>query len=491
MQRTRLLYILFIWVSCANQATVYSGPLALAVPLRPDKTTLQEAQHEPRRAVTQDSSVTTTTRSSWGDRIQDSLAGFVVGVVLLIAAFPVLTFNEGTYVHRMAVLDWVRKALKKSRGGGGKDVEEPGVAQGVGRLVHVVGMLSATEPVLSFPEFNLVVPKALRLKVKVEMYQNYIEEKREQKKDFLGGGSTETKTQTIRQRWSEVEEKSGGGGERTGLLVTHNPPFPQGIGKTRTVQAQVQINPYTLSASQVLRLEHWMPITPPAADSLPRNLFTEFDFPQVVVSGGYLQFSTDREGARSGVAGVGDVRVSFFAVRPEEYSVVAGVTTARDPHPQLGAFEVTALGEYSMPWCCSCGILGMCLEQMGRTQNSIDFLTPGSKTSDECIKLMQKDNSLWTAILRVVGFMMFFTAVYLMLDPVATLLDVVGPIGSIARVGIWLVALTAALLLSMLTISLAWLYYRPLKAIFFITVTVLLVLGIKALTAKEEVAKTA
>eukprot|EP00457_Paulinella_chromatophora_P006021 gb/GEZN01006039.1/.p1 GENE.gb/GEZN01006039.1/~~gb/GEZN01006039.1/.p1 ORF type:complete len:499 (-),score=54.53 gb/GEZN01006039.1/:223-1686(-) len=430
---------------------------------------------QPRRMLTQGPSVTTTTHHSWWDRIQNSMAGFWVGLLLLVLAFPLLTYNEGTYVHRIGVLDWVRNKLKQNRY---KDMEAGMYAPSPGSIVHIVGMLEPSETSLSIPGFNLVVDGALRLRVRVEMFQNYIETSTSTAKDWVGGGETETKTQTVKQKWSEVEEELYGAYENSGLLNANNPPWPTSLGKSRVVQENVFLRSYALSRSQIERLNNWRIHEPPAPSQLP-------SLPGIgapTVDGDCLYYAG--EGGSSRAPRVGDMRVSFQKVLPEEYSVVAGVEgkTSDGKHHQLGIFEVNELGHYEMPGCCTCGIFGECFNAMGKTQNDVDYLSPGNKSSDAMVDLMHADNTFWLKMIRLVGFLMFFFGIYLMLDPVATLLDVVSFIGSIARVGIWLVAFVGALVLTMVTVALAWLYYRPLKAIAIFVLTGLLVVGIQHLT---------
>jgi hypothetical protein len=45
-------------------------------------------------------SVAVTTRESWLSRLGKAPAGLVIGLVMVVAAFPLLWWNEGRAVHR-------------------------------------------------------------------------------------------------------------------------------------------------------------------------------------------------------------------------------------------------------------------------------------------------------------------------------------------------------------------------------------------------------
>jgi len=67
--------------------------------------------------------------------------------------------------------------------------------------------------------------------------------------------------------------------------------------------------------------------------------------------------------------------------------------------------------------------------------------------------------------LRVLGFLLMALGLYMIFNPLAVLADVLPILGSLAGAGIGFFAGAVALFLSLVTIALAWLFYRPLLGI--------------------------
>ena len=105
---------------------------------------------------------TEVTTESWLGRIGGAFKGIIVGLVLFIAAFPVLFWNEGRAVRRY-------KTLNEGAGILISVPEARVMSKNDGKLVHVSGM-AVTDEILADPEFEPAV-NAIKLKRKVEMYQ--------------------------------------------------------------------------------------------------------------------------------------------------------------------------------------------------------------------------------------------------------------------------------------------------------------------------------
>jgi hypothetical protein len=95
-------------------------------------------------------------------------------------------------------------------------------------------------------------------------------------------------------------------------------------------------------------------------------------------------------------------------------------------------------------------------------------------------------NAMFTWIIRLIGFIMVVIGVSLIAKPLAVIADFIPFLGSIAGAGIGLLALIIALPLSLGTIALAWVAYRPLIGIpLFILAAAFVFLGIRALSRKR------
>jgi hypothetical protein len=72
------------------------------------------------------------------------------------------------------------------------------------------------------------------------------------------------------------------------------------------------------------------------------------------------------------------------------------------------------------------------------------------------------ENALLTWLLRAGGFLAMFIGLGLIFRPLVTLADVLPILGSILGVGAGLAALALSAPLTLITVGLAWLAYRPL-----------------------------
>ena len=93
----------------------------------------------------------------------------------------------------------------------------------------------------------------------------------------------------------------------------------------------------------------------------------------------------------------------------------------------------------------------------------------------------RKSNKLLTWGIRIGGFLLMALGLKVLLEPLAVLADVLPIVGSILRVGTGFVALLCSFVLSLITIAMAWIVYRPLLGIALLVVW-LIVFGILANT---------
>jgi hypothetical protein len=153
---------------------------------------------------------------------------------------------------------------------------------------------------------------------------------------------------------------------------------------------------------------------------------------------------------------IGDTRITFKVANPTEVSVIAKQT-----------------GKTFTPYATKAG-------------GTIELLQTGVHTAAEMIQKAQADNSMMTWILRLVGFVLMLAGLAMMLKPLSVIADVVPFLGSIVGAGIGFIAFLISAVLSLTTIAIAWIVYRPLLGGILIVVAVGLVVVIKGkLSAKK------
>ena len=82
----------------------------------------------------------------------------------------------------------------------------------------------------------------------------------------------------------------------------------------------------------------------------------------------------------------------------------------------------------------------------------------------------RRNNALMTWLLRLVGFLMMYFGLSMVFRPLSVLGDVLPILGDIIGLGTGFVAGTIALVCSLVTIAIAWLFYRPVLAVILIAV---------------------
>ena len=213
---------------------------------------------------------TVITSESWGSRLGNAIKGVVVGLVLFVAAFPLLFWNEGRAVKRY-------KTLKE---GGGSVITVPADnvdAMNQGKLVHLTGR-ATTEETLNDPVFG-VSANALKLKRTVEMYQ-WKESSSSSTKKKVGGRTETKKTYTYRKTWSESRIDSSGFDNPSG----HENPGTMPHKSTTLVAKNVRLGAFKLSPALVAKIGGFSPLTVSADTPVPDGIGEEAKRKECVVS---------------------------------------------------------------------------------------------------------------------------------------------------------------------------------------------------------------
>jgi hypothetical protein len=368
---------------------------------------------------------TEVTSESWFSRIGGAIKGILAGLVLFVVAFPLLFWNEGRAVKRY-------KTLKEGAGAVVSVAVDNVDAANAGKLIHVTGK-AVTDATLADPVFG-VSAKALKLKRVAQMYQ--WKESSESKTDKKLGGGTETvKTYTYGKAWSDKVIKSADFKEPTG----HQNPDAMPYESMQQVAQPVTLGAFTLSQSLVGMTDNFEPLPMGSNTMLPESLNGKA---KLNGTGFYL-------GADPASPQVGDVRISFQIAPPAEVSVIAKQT-----EKTFAPYSTKAGG-------------------------TIELLQTGAHTAEAMIQTAQEGNRTLTWILRLVGFVLMLIGLNLMFKLLSVLGDVVPFLGGIVGAGTGIIAFLVAAILSLVTIAIAWVVFRPLLGIILIVVAAGLVLAVK------------
>lgn len=361
-------------------------------------------------------SYTEVTTKSWGSRLMESIKGVLVGLLLFLAAFPVLFKNEGCSVKTAKGLEEGGKAAIHV------EIDKVDPANN-GKLVHMTGQ-AVTDETLTDPLFQ-VSDKGIRLSRNVEMYQwKEISESKTEKK--MGGKEETTTTYRYEKDWSSTRIDSS----KFKKQGYNNPQMPY---SSQSWQARlVNLGAFRLSPSLISQ------ITDGEKISLDQAAFNKL--PATVRTGAVLNDGGIYKGNNPSDPQIGDLRINFNIVKPQEVSILS--------RQQNATFEAYKTSQGT----------------------DIDRLMSGNRSIESMIAQMQDENRIRTWIIRLVGFLMMFIGMTMIFKPISTFGDVVPVVGSILSMGTGVIAFVIALFFSLLTIAIAWIVYRPLLGIILLLI---------------------
>ena len=96
-----------------------------------------------------------------------------------------------------------------------------------------------------------------------------------------------------------------------------------------------------------------------------------------------------------------------------------------------------------------------------KSGGAINRLQLGAVAASDMFHAAEAENTVWTWVLRLIGFMLMSAGIGLVLRPLGVVGDVVPFIGDVIRFGTGFVAVGIGLVLSLVTIALGWITYRP------------------------------
>lgn len=365
--------------------------------------------------------VTETVTEGWGSRLGTSLRGIIGGIAMFIAGFPLLWWNEGNTIK-------TAKALEEGEANC-VAIESPAQIDPAneGLLVHMTG-IADTETTLTDGEFGISEEKAIRLNRTVEMYQ-WQENSHTTEKKNVGGSVTKTTTYTYEKVWSEQAIDSSSFKE-----AGHDNPGYMEFESRSEQASSVTFGAFRLAKDQIDRIRGEQPY------AFARDFVCPIE--RVKVSGNmiYIPNTETRSNAlnqRDVLAQprIGDMRAKFTVVKPHEVSLVA---------KQHGDTFVS---------------------YTAKNGKRVSLMAEGVKDKAEMFADAQSANSIRCWLIRLGGFILMFLGISAILKPLSVVLDVLPILGNIAEVGISIVAFAVAGVCSLVTIAVAWLFYRPVVGI--------------------------
>ncbi|PYQ48657.1 MAG: hypothetical protein DMF59_15375 [Acidobacteria bacterium] len=363
---------------------------------------------------------------SWFSRIVGSIKSVLFGLFLFIVAFPVMYWNEGRAVR-------TAKSLTEGLGAVAPVSADSVDPAREGKLVHVSGAVKTTAAITD-DEFA-VSAQGVKLFRTAEMYQWKEHESKETRKK-IGGGTETVTTYEYHKEWASGRIDSSNFKKPEGH---HNPEASPYESKTFTANP-VTVGAFTMSDEQVAQLtdSEALPVEAGAAEKLPAAVKGK-----VKVNDGKFYIGEDAASPQ-----IGDSRISYRVVKPATVSLVAVQKASTFAPYQAKAGDVILLVE------------------------------AGTHTAAEMFKTAQDRNAILTWILRFVGFFMMFLGLFMVFRPIAVMADILPLFGTALSAGIGLFAFLGAVVLSVVTIAVAWLVVRPVLGVALLVVAAAGIFGL-------------
>lgn len=358
-----------------------------------------------------DDTYTETTQTGYLSRIGKSIKGVIFGLILVAVSFPVLWFNEGRSV----------KTAKGLAAGEKVAITVPSDkvdAANEGKLVHTSGRAEAKDTVKD-DLFGVSSPGLVKLQRLVEHYQ-WIENRSTKTEKKVGGSEETVTTYSYSQGWDDTVHNSTSFHKPTG----HNNPEPPFTTKVFLSQ-DTHLGAFRLPGFLVNDWNDYRDQALPEVSTLPEAVQGK-----TTASGEWLYV-----GGKPDSPKIGDTRVKFESVPPGDASVLA-----QQVKDTFEAFE-TGFG------------------------TAIARIAGGVQSKEAMFAAAKAENTFITWLLRFGGFLLMFIGISMLLNPLRVLADVVPFIGNLVGAGTGLASFLIAGIGSLITIALAWVWYRPLLGI--------------------------
>ncbi|XP_068568125.1 transmembrane protein 43 [Cebidichthys violaceus] len=352
------------------------------------------------------------------ERLGETAGGTVVGVGLFFLSIYLLFTNEGRALQTASSLNEGLSQVVSLEPFSSLDL------QNNNRLVHLSSQLRTSQP-LHDPNYRVAV-QAVKLKRQVEMYQ-WVEYR--ESKDYQEDGETKSETTyTYNTEWKSELVNSRNFDKEIG----HQNPSAMSVESVTVVAPEVGVGPFSLSKGLVEQINDFQ--------TLSLRDFSSFNLaPFLSVDDDYFYHTQNPRRPE-----VGDVRVRF------SFAGLSGETSPLG-RPQTVSIVAMQKGDQLMPFKTKSG-------------DTLEILYPEQLSAEEVFEKELQYNSKKMWGLRAAGWALMFLSIQLTMRIIYTLVDWVPVLRELVSVGLKIFALSVSCSLSLLTIGVGWLFYRPLVA---------------------------
>ena len=411
----------------------------------------------------------TTVTTKVGDDDPLGIGGFIAGCLLIPFSLVLLWKNEKKVVTYAKLLHQAKEECV--------DITDDQPAdENDYRLVHVTGT-TLNQDKIEDEAFGAFAENSYRLVRTVEMYQ--WKENQSTKRE----GDTETTTYTYEKGWFAYPISSAGFQERDKRNPTKEWPF---MSETKSAET-VTMGKFKLNQDQIAKLGqkdeswNWKDGGAAACENTTDTMKGKGFEPLRQDKGSPDYLISSAEGDASGEHHIGSYRIKFHynvcgeaTLMAQQVQDKANDYTFRKWNPEKKMVPYGESTDAEMDQACGspvCCYICMCVNCMMHTmfEEVVDFARDGNTSQEAYFKEQEATIGLASKIIRPVGILLCIFGFYLLFSPVIALLDMIPFVGwllsGIVAVAAVIFAIVVGLTLSVLTIAVAWVFFRPLIGI--------------------------
>lgn len=371
---------------------------------------------------------TEVTHESWLTRLWNSFFAILIGILLFLGSIVLLFWNEGRAVKTAKTLAEGGRSVVSAR----SDTVDTTLE---GKLVHM-SAVATPRGELTDQLFNIHAT-ALRLQRAAVMYQ-WVEEKEEKNQTQVGGGTRRETTYKHEKRWVSHRVDS----DKFKQPLGHENPRSMRIPGLTVTAPQVPFGAFTLPTSLVDKIHNQdkLAMNPKNLEQLPSEAWFSATGEKPILDNGTFYY-----GKNPAHPEIGDQQISFYITPATEVSIIA-----RQVGSSFAPYHTQAGGD-------------------------IELLATGNVSATTMFQSAIAENNFWTWLLRVVGYVLMIIGINLLFKPLDVLAEVIPFVGNIVGMGTFFIALVLATAVSLFSVALAWIFFRPLFGIVLLLLVAALV----------------
>lgn len=383
---------------------------------------------------------TETTTEGYGSRLKNAFAGVIFGVIMFFGSFVLLWWNEGNSLKNFQTIgEFEESAIQIT--------SDKIDATNNNKPIYVTGN-ATTEDVIQDNIFPVKL-NAMKIERVVEMYQWIEKQTGSKTKEKIGGTKETTKTYEYIQEWDSKYHDSG---------KYHKKEFKN--PSMRYKGDSFYAKNVTMGAFNITNLvksiydDQQLTISEEEFNTNWDKFKSKAIYNNSTI---YFPYALEHPKSKKTVEQQADAKTEQTDSKTEQAEDVSW------DNPQVGDIRISF--KYTEPKQ-DVTIIGQqsgnnIIEWVSKVKKNILSLYMGIHSFEDVIQKQKNDAKLQMWICRLVGFLLMFIGLSMIVKPLSMLLAFLPFLKNIVEAGLGFICFAVALILSLITIAIAWIAVRP------------------------------